>query len=259
MGQAASAALHSSDKLRFPAPELAVFELAVLDLLRQLDSANGDSRVVESFEPEHRPNSLFDSSVVLFNEVVQVLAGSNSYSLGKFARLLHFSHRAMRCRIGVQRDLRRFAHVLHRTAEESLCGVYIAISAQEEIDSPAYLVHSPIQIDPVSPNLYVCLVHPPRSADWTSVSAPALLEFRQVTLHPTQNRCVRQRDASIPHHDHQVPEAQFETRVPADTEDDDLPVEMSSLEQCFDRNERLHSAIIPDRGLFAPEPLIPGV
>jgi len=29
---------------------------------------------------------------------------------------------------------------------------------------------------------------------------------------------------------------------------------MSSLEQCFDRNERLHSAIIPDRDLFATEP-----
>jgi hypothetical protein len=71
---------------------------------------------------------------------------------------------------------------------------------------------------------------------------------------PTQNRCVRQRDASIRHHDHQVPQTQFETRVPTDTEDDDLPIEMTSLEQCFDRNEPLHSAIIPDRGLFAPEP-----
>jgi hypothetical protein len=65
---------------------------------------------------------------------------------------------------------------------------------------------------------------------------------------------VRQRDASIRHHDHQVPQTQFEARVPADTKDDDLPVEMSSLEQCFDRNERLHSVIIPDRGLLAPEP-----
>jgi hypothetical protein len=29
---------------------------------------------------------------------------------------------------------------------------------------------------------------------------------------------------------------------------------MTSLEQCFDRNESLHSVIISDRGLFAPEP-----
>jgi len=45
----------------------------------------------------------------------------------------------------------------------------------------------------------------------------------------------------------------LKTRVPGYTQDDDLSVEMPSLEQCFDRNEPLHSAIIPDRGLFAPE------
>jgi hypothetical protein len=64
---------------------------------------------------------------------------------------------------------------------------------------------------------------------------------------------VRQRGASIRHHDHQVSQTQFETRVPADTQDDDLSVEMPTLKQCFDRNEPLHSAIIPDLGLFAPE------
>jgi hypothetical protein len=40
---------------------------------------------------------------------------------------------------------------------------------------------------------------------------------------------VRQRDTSIRHHDHQVSQTQFETRVPASTQDDDLSVEMSSL------------------------------
>jgi hypothetical protein len=51
---------------------------------------------------------------------------------------------------------------------------------------------------------------------------------------------VRQRDASIRH---------FETRVSANTS-----VEMSSLEQRFDRNERLHSVIILDHVLLAPKP-----
>jgi hypothetical protein len=61
---------------RFATPEPGDLELALLDLLRQLDSADGDRRVVESFEPEHRPDPLFDSPVVLFNEVVQVSARS---------------------------------------------------------------------------------------------------------------------------------------------------------------------------------------
>jgi len=103
--------------LRAPT-ELAGVELALLDLLRQLDSAYGDYRVFESFEPQHRSNSLFDSPMVLFNQVVQVLAGSDSHSLGKIARFLHFPHCAMPCRIGVQSDLYRCARVLHRTAEK---------------------------------------------------------------------------------------------------------------------------------------------
>ena len=86
------------------------------------------------------------------------------------------------------------------------------------------------------------------------MSAPALLECRQVVLDPTENGGVRERNAPIRHHDGQVSQAQFETRIPADTEDDDLPIEMPSLEQCFDRYEPLHSVIIPDHGLFAPEP-----
>src|SRR5580704_981162 len=57
----------------------------------------------------------------------------------------------------------------------------------------------PIQVGPSSANRYICLVHPPGSPDRTSVSAPALLEFRQVVLETAENRCVRQRDGSIRH------------------------------------------------------------
>src|SRR5438270_5152128 len=62
----------------FPMPELACLELALLNLLRQLDSTNSDRRVVESFESEHRPNPLFHPTVILFDEIVQVLARSRS-------------------------------------------------------------------------------------------------------------------------------------------------------------------------------------
>jgi uncharacterized protein (TIGR03437 family) len=63
-------------------------------------------------------------------------------------------------------------------------------------------------------------------------------------LDPPQNRGVRQRSASVRHHDDQISEAQFETRVPADTQDDDLSVEMPPLEQYFDWNKPLHLVII---------------
>jgi hypothetical protein len=127
-------------------PQRADLELALLDLLRQLDSNNLDSRMVESLEPEHRPDPLFHSPVVLFDEVVPVLTGSDSHSSGKLACLLHFPHGAVRCRVGVQGDLCRFARPLHRTAEKGLGRVHIAISIEKEIDRPACFVHRPIQM-----------------------------------------------------------------------------------------------------------------
>jgi hypothetical protein len=64
---------------------------------------------------------------------------------------------------------------------------------------------------------FVCLVHPPGCTNRTSISAPTFLEFGQVMLDPSQDRCMRQRDASVRHHDHQISQAQLEAGIPADT------------------------------------------
>jgi hypothetical protein len=61
-------------------------------------------------------------------------------------------------------------------------------------------------------------------------------------------------DPPIRHQDHQIPQAQFEARVPAHAQNDDLSVEVPSFEQIFDRVERLHSSSSPGEGAFAPEP-----
>ena len=58
--------------------ELACLELPFLDLLRQLDSADRDHRIFESFEPEHRADPVFHAPMILFDQVIQVLAGSRS-------------------------------------------------------------------------------------------------------------------------------------------------------------------------------------
>jgi hypothetical protein len=48
-------------------------ELVFLDFLCQLNAANRHSRRLESLESEHRPNSLFDSAMVLFDDVIKYL------------------------------------------------------------------------------------------------------------------------------------------------------------------------------------------
>src|SRR5215472_11325350 len=137
----------------------------LLDLLRQLDSADRDPRIVESFEPEHRPDPLFHSPMVLFDQVIQILAGSHLHSPRKFPIFLHLPHRPMGCCIGVQGDLRRFMRVLHRSAEKALGRIHIPLSAQKEIDRSPCLIHRPVEVDPMSADLYIRLIHPPGSAE----------------------------------------------------------------------------------------------
>ena len=63
-------------------------------------------------------------------------------------------------------------------------------------------------------------------------------------------------DPPIRHHNHQIPQAQLEARVPAHAQNDDLSIEVPSFEQIFDRVERLHSSSSPGEGAFAPEPFV---
>jgi hypothetical protein len=51
-------------------------------------------------------------------------------------------------------------------------------------------------------------------------------------------------DPPISHHDHKIPQAQFEARLPTHTQNDDLSVEVPSFEHVFDRDEPLHLFII---------------
>ena len=46
------------------------------NLLCKLDATDRDRCGLESFEPEHRSYSLFDSAMILLDNIVQILAGS---------------------------------------------------------------------------------------------------------------------------------------------------------------------------------------
>ena len=131
----------------------------------------------------------------------------------------------------------------HCAAKKRLGGVYVPVPAEKEIHRLAGFVDGAVQVHPLAVDLYIGLVHPPRSVERPSVAPPALFEFRKVVLDPPQ-RGMGDGDPPVRHHDHQVPQAQFEARVPAYAQDDDLSVEVPSFEQIFDRGELYHLIIV---------------
>jgi hypothetical protein len=56
--------------------QLSRLELMFSNFLSKLDSADRYRSGLESLEPEHRPYPLFDSAMVLLDNIVQVLAGA---------------------------------------------------------------------------------------------------------------------------------------------------------------------------------------
>src|ERR1700728_3091972 len=125
-----------------------------------------------------------------------------------------------------------------------------------EIDGLPGFVHRPIQIHPFAALLYIGLVHPPGSAHSAGKAPPALLEFRRVVLHPPQNRRVRQAQAPFAHYGDQVSIAELKAQIPADAQDHDLLIEMSTFEQFLDRYESRHPSIIAECGRVCTRALL---
>src|ERR1700719_4041109 len=60
--------------------QLSDLELMLLNLLRKLNSGDRHGSSIESLESEHGADPLFNPAMVLFDALVQVFAGSDTYS-----------------------------------------------------------------------------------------------------------------------------------------------------------------------------------
>jgi len=58
------------------ARQVSSVELLFPNFLCKLDTTDSYRRSLEAIEPEHRSNPLFDSTMILLHNIVQILAGS---------------------------------------------------------------------------------------------------------------------------------------------------------------------------------------
>jgi len=87
--------------------------------------------------------------------------------------------------------------LFRRPGKKLLSGDHITPSAQEKIDGPALFVYGAIQVHPLTADLDISLIYPPGVADRPRITAPALLKFRDVPLHPPQNGRMGQGNAAV--------------------------------------------------------------
>ncbi len=88
------------------------------------------------------------------------------------------------------------------------------IGAEKGINGLVVLIDSPIELVSATSNRNRCLVHTPRRVHTPGIARPALLELRDIPLHPAQTRRVGDDHAPLRHHLDQIPVAQPIREVP---------------------------------------------
>ena len=135
----------------------------------------------------------------------------------------------------IQRNrLRGESLALDRFREEGLGSSHIAPGAEPKIDRLASPVNCTVKIDPLASDLHVRFVDSPRLTSCRGKAVPAFDELRREALHPAHDRRMRQRQPALGHHLDQVAEAELVARVPAHAQDDDLAIEMQTVERLVD-------------------------
>jgi len=116
-----------------------------VDTPKQFYASDGDGGSFEVLEAQHGTGSGFDPAMILFDQVVQVLRGSQFCAPGKQAVLSHLTDCSMRRRISVEGDrVRRATFMPDGLIEECFCCGYVSCPAEPEVNSVSNLVHCPI-------------------------------------------------------------------------------------------------------------------
>ena len=120
---------------------------------------------------------------------------------------------------------------MKRSTEKCFGRRDVPLGAQEEIDSLALFVDRAIEVGPTAFDLNIGLVDLPGDACLVGETIPSPFEFRHIAPDPAHDRRMRQRNASLGHHLHEISQAELEPEIPAHAENNDLSVEMAAFEK----------------------------
>src|SRR5260221_9376297 len=146
----------------------------------KFDTGQGNGRTPEGLEAsDHRGASAFNRSMILLNEIVEVLVTSRLDIL-PFRILPPQKPKGQVARhVAIERDLARPSRQTRRQSftKECLRSGDAAIRSKQKIHRLAVLIDSAIKIIPLASHFYISFVHAPGSIHWPSKAVPSLLEL----------------------------------------------------------------------------------
>ena len=184
--------------------------------MHEFDSGEKDAGTAKILEAEHWSGLSFDSTVVLLNDVVEVLDLTYEDRLPS-SDVHGFQSRHIRAALINGHFLWR-AVSLNRLFEEPACRGLVAMCPQQEINGVTCLINSTVQLLPLAPNLDVCLVHPPAPPDPALGASERLLQDWQQLDRPAVHRRVIDRDPPLGNHLFHMPKTQRISAIPTNTE-----------------------------------------
>jgi hypothetical protein len=159
-----------------------------VDTSEQFYASDYDGRF-EVLEAKHRAGSEFDTTMVLFDEVVQVLREPQFRVPGQQVVLSHLMDCAMRRRIAIEADrVRRPTVIPDHLFQECLGCRYISCPTEPEVDSLPSLVYCPIQIGPLSAHLEIGFIESSGPASAAAKAISPLDELWCIPSNPAQDR-----------------------------------------------------------------------
>src|ERR1019366_6183198 len=137
-------------------------------------------------------HSSFDRSMILFQDVVQVLDRSMSAAAAQGSFLFHCcNRRAVEAGlIGIDDAGLRMRWIAESLAEQAFGCRSIAQRRQQEVDSGTRGIDGPIEVTPTALHSNIRLIDPPGFVGRLEMTAQPLLQFGTVTLNPTPDRRV---------------------------------------------------------------------
>src|SRR5882672_1410455 len=130
--------------------------------MRQFHSGKRDRSIRERLEASHGRTPSLDRTVVLFDDVVEVLAGSSFHFAPDWMLSPQSPQRASARHMAIDGDLPRSTWVRsERLAGERLRRGDAALRSQQEVDRLALLVDGAVQIVPAASNWNVGFIHTP--------------------------------------------------------------------------------------------------